>query len=146
MRTKHTIGWKETLDLPELGLTNIQAKIDTGARTSVLHCEHIKSHHKGNQLYITCAIVDDFEHMTTKTVTLPVLKEKIIKSSFGQEEHRYIISTSVKMFDETFEIHLSFRDRSQMQYPMLLGRNFIHNKFIVDVSKSNLSKKTSIKN
>ena len=140
MKDKPTIGWKEIIDLPELGLFNIPVKIDTGARTSVLHADQIRIFEKDNQMYINCLLTVNSNTAENKEVTLPVYKEKIIKSSFGEEEKRYVVLTKIKLFDQIFDIKLSFRDRSAMAFPMLLGRNFIHKKFLVDVYKFNISR------
>ena len=135
-----TIGHIELVDLPELGLFNIKAKTDTGAATSVLHCEDFQIIEKKGHKFINCHIRVDFEKDEVLTFTFPVYNERIVKSSFGQTETRQIFITKIKMFDRLFDIKLSLRDRSCMTYPMLLGRNFIHGKFLVDVSKRNLAK------
>lgn len=141
MKDKLTIGWKEIIDLPELGLFNIAAKTDTGAGTSVLHCESLKVLIKDKQKHIQCQLIVNYETHDTIQITLPVYKVKTIKSSFGQSEKRYIVLTKIRLFNQLFDIKLSFRNRTKMAYPMLLGRNFIQHKFLVDVAKSNLSKK-----
>lgn len=138
MTSKRIIGRTEVIDLPELGIYNIEAKTDTGAETSVLHCEDMVVSQQNGLLYITAHIPQD-EHAQCRKITLPVHREKTVKSSFGQSETRYICLTKIRMFNEVFDIKLSFRDRSAMAYPMLLGRNFINGKFLVDVSKKNLA-------
>lgn len=139
MKTKLTIGHIEVVDLPELGLYNIYAKIDTGAETSVIHCEDFVISEEKGKRFITCHIRPNFENKEIFTITFPIYKERIIKSSFGQKERRHIFLTKIKMFDQLYDIKLSLRDRSSMSYPMLLGRNFIKGKFLVDVSKKLLS-------
>lgn len=141
---KTIIGSVEIVDLPELGLYNIQAKIDTGAATSVLHCENFEIFEKNGHRYIRCELD---EHPETKqgkfiTITFPIHRERVVKSSFGQAELRHIFITKIKLFDTLFDIKLSVRDRSNMSYPMLLGRNFINKKFLVDVSQKYLAKNT----
>jgi len=140
METKQIIGWKETIDLPELGIFNVDVKIDTGARTSVLHCNAIRPCIIDGLLYVECELITDFKNNSSSTFTLPVVKEKKIKNSFGQQEERFLIRTTARLFGQDHPIRLTFRDRSAMEYPMLLGRNFIKNKFLVDVSLENLSK------
>lgn len=149
-QVKATIGWKEQIDLPEFGLRGIPAKIDTGARTSVLHCSHIRLIHRGDKRYVEFIPLDpSFQDAWGKQqkLTLPFHSERTIKNSFGQEENRYVVKTMVRMFEEEYPIELSLRDRSDMEFPMLLGRSFIREKFLVDVSRSNLNrsiiKKTS---
>ncbi len=140
MKNKLVIGRTEIVDLPELGLFNINAKIDTGATTSVLHCEDFHVFEKDGHRYIQAHIREDVENEEVLTLTFPVHRERTVKSSFGQTETRQIFLTKIRMFDQLYDIKLSLRDRSSMSYPMLLGRNFISRKFLVDVSRKNLSK------
>lgn len=134
MQKKRLIGRIEIVDLPELGLYDIPAKIDTGAETSVLHCDQFEIFEKDGHRYIRCTIQGhpDF--------TFLIHRERVVKSSFGQSETRHIFITKIKLFGKLFDIKLSVRDRSSMSYPMLLGRNFISGKFIVDVSHDYLAK------
>lgn len=137
MKEKLIIGRAEIIDLPELGMYNIEAKIDTGAETSVLHCEDYEVVDNNEKSYITCHIRPHLESDEILTITFPIHRERVVKSSFGQTETRHIFLTKIRMFDQLFDIKLSLRDRSSMSYPMLLGRNFISGKFLVDVSKKN---------
>lgn len=139
MKDKLIIGRTEIIDLPELGMYNIEAKIDTGADTSVLHCEDFEITEKNDQRFITCHIKPHLEDEEILTITFPIHRERVVKSSFGQTETRHIFVTKIRMFDQLYDIKLSLRDRSSMSYPMLLGRNFISKKFLVDVSKKNLA-------
>lgn len=139
MKGKKIIGRTEIIDLPELGLYNIEAKTDTGAETSVLHCEQMEVVKRKGHLYIIGHIRPNLESEQVLKLTFPVHRERTVKSSFGQSEIRYIFLTKVRMFNELYDIKLSFRDHSAMSYPMLLGRNFITGKFLVDVSKKNLA-------
>ena len=139
MKDKLIIGRIEVIDLPELGMYNIEAKIDTGADTSVLHCEDYEVTEKNDKRFITCHIRPHLEDDEILTITFPIHRERVVKSSFGQTENRHIFVTKIRMFDQLYDIKLSLRDRSSMSYPMLLGRNFITKKFLVDVSKKNLA-------
>ncbi len=140
-----TIGWKELVDFTDFDVLDVPAKIDTGAKTSVLHCDHIELIKKGRKQFVKFIPLSGGSS-TGKFFTLPFHKERKIKNSFGLEENRYIIHTQIKMFGETHGIEISLRDRSNMEFPVLLGRSFIRKKFLVDVSRSNLSsKRTSVK-
>ena len=108
------IGRTEIVDLPELGLFNINAKIDTGANTSVLHCEDFKVFEQDGHRYIQAHIREDVDNEEVLTLTFPVHRERIVKSSFGQTETRHIFLTKIRMFDQLFDIKLSLRDRSSM--------------------------------
>lgn len=134
MQEKRIIGRIEMVDLPELGLYHIFAKVDTGAETSVLHCDHFEIFEKDGHRYIRCIIHGH------PTFTFPIHRERVVKSSFGQSETRHIFLTKIKLFNKLFDIKLSVRDRSAMSYPMLLGRNFISGRFLVDVSQDHLAK------
>lgn len=133
------IGWKEIVDLPDLGLYNIPAKVDTGARTSVLHCSHIELIEKEKKQYVRFSALDERFGLSADVHVLPFHSERIIKNSFGIEENRYVIHTRITLFNQLHEIELSLRDRSDMEFPMLLGRSFIRKKYLVDVSRANLS-------
>ena len=135
-----TIGWKELVDFVDFDIQNVPAKTDTGAKTSVLHCEHIELVKINKKQFVKFTPLDE-SHTKGKTFTLPFHKERRIKNSFGLEENRYIVHTRVKMYDEIYDIEISLRDRSNMEYPMLLGRSFIRKKFLVDVNRANLSHK-----
>lgn len=138
------IGWKERIELPEFGLKDLPVKIDTGARTSVLHCSHIQLIHRDNKRYVEFVPLDERFHSPKsepRLMLLPFHSERKIRNSFGQEENRYVVKTIIRMFGQDYPIEISLRDRSDMEYPMLLGRSFIRDKFLVDVSKSNLNNK-----
>lgn len=138
------IGWKELVDFVDFELPDVPAKIDTGAKTSVLHCEHIELIKIGRKQFVKFSPLNA-EITGGKTFTLPFHKERKIKNSFGHEENRYIVHTHVRMFNEIYGIEISLRDRSNMEFPMLLGRSFIRRKFLVDVSRANLSQRRNTK-
>jgi len=142
MATKRkTIGWKEVVDLPDLDIYGVPAKVDTGARTSVLHCSHIQLIKKGRKQFVEFRPLD-IHQPPTGTYLFPFHSERKIKNSFGQEENRYVINTTVSLFGESHAIEISLRDRSGMEFPILLGRSFLRKRFIVDVARSNLSNKS----
>jgi hypothetical protein len=144
---KQVIGRIEKLDFPKLDLFDIDAKIDTGAFTSSIHCTNIKKFKKEGKSYIRFNLLDSGHPLyNNRLYTVPLHSEKEIKNSFGQIEKRYVIKTSIRLFDKTFTIELSLTDRSTMGYPVLLGRKVLHNRFIVDVSKKNLSYKQKVSN
>ncbi len=134
------IGWREKVDLPELGLHDIRAKVDTGARTSVLHCREIELVQRDGQPHVSFRPLEEGFPGGHHTCVMPLHAERTIKNSFGQLERRYVIQTQIRLFGEAFDIELSLRDRSGMRFPMLLGRSFVRGKFVVDVGKFNLSR------
>jgi len=140
------IGWRELVSFPELELQDLPVKIDTGARTSVIHCQDMEIFKKGRKKFVRFVLLDaNTPGYTGKEFIMPYHKERKVKSSFGQEENRIVINTEIELYNKRYPIELSLRDRAAMEYPMLLGRSFIRKKFIVDVARSNLSAKFKAK-
>ncbi len=144
-RKKHNmiiIGRKDKVDFPELGLFDIDAKIDTGAFTSAIHCHSIKLIDKDGKQKVRFNLLDPSRpSYNNKSFIMPVYCKRKIKNSFGQVEERYIIKTEILLFGELFDIELSLTDRSKMEYPVLLGRKVLSNRFIVNVAQADLSYK-----
>lgn len=127
-----TVGRREIVDFPDLGLFGLTAKIDTGANTTALHCHHVRV--EDGVLYFrlldeTHPEYQDTEHRFEK------FEQKTIKSSFGESELRYIIRTRIKIGKRTLRGIVSLTDRANMKYPVLIGRRLLKNRFLVDVSK-----------
>ena len=140
--SKNIIGRIERIDLPDWDMFGIEAKIDTGAYTSSIHCHHIVETTIDDKLFVRFNILDpEHPNYNGQQFELPIFKKKEVKSSNGQSELRIIINTRIKLFDEIFMIQLSLSNRSEMKFPILIGRKFLKNRFVVDVSKKNLSLK-----
>ena len=146
-KKKKIIGRRELIDFPALGLFEIEAKIDTGAYTSAIHCTAIRE-----------AILPDGRPVIRFNLldpTHPLYHQKIfefdqftqrdIKSSFGDVQERYIIRTKIIIHGQEVETEFSLSDRSDLKYPVLLGRTLLRKRFIVDVSRKNLSLKAKNK-
>lgn len=126
------IGRLDIVDLPDFGIENIHAKIDTGAYRSSLHCSHI--HEEEGTLRFT-PLTGENEH----EVSYDNWESKIVKSSNGEAQVRYVIQTRMILFGRVLKTTLSLTDRSEMKNPLLIGRKLLNGKFIVDVSQKNLS-------
>jgi hypothetical protein len=144
-KTKLVIGRTDIIDLPEFGLKGIQAKIDTGAYTSAIHCSRIKTINIEGEEFITFHIPNSHIKGTSKKIfkTNDFVK-KNIKSSSGHIEKRYVIKTRIFIFNKSINTEFSLTDRSQMKYPILLGRKLLSKRFVVDVSSVNLSYKRKL--
>lgn len=134
MATKKTIGRYEKVDLPELDLFMLDAKVDTGADNNAIHCHQIEV--SKDKKTVSFQLLDP-SHLdyNEKKFTLPIHRMRWVKSSNGEREHRVYIKTNLVVMGESYEVELSLTDRSNMTFPMLLGRKFLHNRFLVDVSK-----------
>ena len=144
-RVKLVIGRREKVDFPNLKLYDMDAKIDTGAYTSAIHCDSVRTVRKNGRRYVRFRLLDpSHPAYEEKEIRKPLLARRKIKNSFGQTEFRYIIKTKISLFGHDHDIELSLSDRSKMEYPILLGRKFLMKKFVVDVSRFNLSRKKII--
>lgn len=130
------IGRREYVDFPELKLFSVEAKIDTGAYTSSIHCSDI-SLKKINNKDVLCFKLLDANHpeFAQHTHQFDDFDRKKIKNSFGEMEERYIIKTAIKLGKKTIRTTLSLSDRENMRYPVLIGRRMLKGKFLIDVNK-----------
>lgn len=139
------IGRLEQVHLPDWDFYDLEAKVDTGAYTSSLHCHHVETFKKNDSDHIRFYLLDpDHEAYNDKMLEMPLLAQREVKSSNGVSELRFFVKTSIVIFGRTYSIELSLADRSAMKYPLLIGRKFLaKGHFLVDVTKSNLSHKHS---
>jgi len=139
---KLTIGRSDIADFPGLNLNGIEIKVDTGAYTSSFHCHNIVLEND----VLRCQFLDpEHEKYHEKFFYFTNFSEKMVKSSNGVSEKRFLIKTEILIFDQTYPIELSLTERGSMKYPVLLGRKFLSKKFIVDTAMKNLSYKKSKK-
>ena len=130
------IGRSDRVDLPELGLLDIHAKIDTGAYTSSLHCSHV-SVIDGKLEFVL--LDDEHPEFTGMKFSVEEFTQREIKNSFGVSELRYIIFTDIVIFGEVIHAAFSLSDRDNLKFPILLGRTILRKRFLVDVARTNLS-------
>jgi len=140
--SKIIIGRRDRIDLPGLGYKNIRAKIDTGAYGSVIHCSQIKVIRKDDKKVLSFVLLDPSQpKYKNRKCYFEHYKDKLVKNSGGGSEHRYFIVTETMIFGEMILTEFSLTDRSQMKSPILLGRKFLRQQFMVDVSLKDLSYK-----
>ncbi len=132
---KDVLGKIDKFDLPELGIYNIKAKIDTGAKTSSLRCTSIKPLDNNLVQFISLG----------KHNTKPISRVSYVKSSNGKSEKRFFINTTIEIYHKLYPLELSLSSREDMIYPLLVGRELLNQGFIVDTSKKYLSYKEKSK-
>lgn len=138
---KKIIGRIEKIDLPNLSLFNLDAKVDTGAYTSSLHCHQIEPFVRDGSNWVKFYVLDpDHPEYEETLYECAVHKLKKVRSSNGQIEERVIIKQKTQFQKYKRTIELSLTNRSEMKYPVLLGRKFLSDSFLVDVSKKYLIK------
>lgn len=128
------IGAFEKVSFPEFGIADVVAKIDTGAYTGALHATNVHEEEKSNKIVLHFSPFDQPE----KVFTSEDFYIKHVKSSNGQRDKRYVIYTEIEIDGERYSILLTLADRSEMKWPVLIGRRFMRsNNLLVDVNKVN---------
>ncbi len=133
-KTKIIIGRREKANFPDLGLMDIDVKIDTGAYTSSIHCHNIEEHSKQLHCHFLDEAHPDYNH---RKLVFDRYNRTVVKSSNGITEPRYKIFTKIEVGGQEYPIELTLTDRGEMRYPVLIGRKFLNKKFLVDVSLTN---------
>lgn len=130
---KLVIGSLEKCDLPQLGIEELHIRVDTGAKTSSLHVDNIEEFTKDDALWIAFDIhpdVYDIDEVIRKKAKVVDIKK--VKSSTATKQRRYVIHTKITMANKSWTIRLTLTDRSKMTYRMLLGREAMKGRFVVD--------------
>ena len=136
IREPTVIGWREIVSLPELGLLRIRAKIDTGARTSALHADNIEPYERDSAHWV--AFHPCHPGMTEVGIChWPVHDRRSIRNTSGVPEERIIIRTRIHLAGHRFLVELSLADRSDMAFPIIIGRSAIRRHgLLVDGARS----------
>lgn len=129
------IGSSESIDLPEYGVKAVPAKIDTGADSCSIWATDIiaKEHTIEFKLFGPNSVF-----YTGDTITLPSYRTTIIKNSFGHQQTRYKVQLKISVGASTSKVWFSLADRSKNSFALLLGKNFLKDKYLVDASRNNL--------
>ena len=145
-KSKIVIGREDIAGFPLLNLEGIEVKTDSGAYTSSFHCHNIELIKVDGVEKLKCYFLDpEHDKYHDKEFIFETFVLKKVKSSNGQMEERYSISTEIRLFEKTFPIDLTLTERGTMKFPVLLGRKFLSKRFVVDSSLTNLSQKGKIK-
>ncbi len=127
---KLVIGRADTIAFPEQALFNIPAKVDTGAKTSAIWATNIVEHNGG----VSFTFFGPKSPLYTgEEVFVKHFSRVIIASSIGAEQLRYKVTLLMKLRSKRIRASFTLADRSQQAYPVLIGRNALRGKFLVDV-------------
>jgi ribosomal protein S6--L-glutamate ligase len=134
MDTINTIvGWKEWVALPDLGLGAIKAKVDTGAATSSLHAYNIEYFTKNGERYVKFEVHPIQKNKRiNKYCIAPLLERRQVKSSTGEQQKRPVISTMLKIGNQFWKIELNLTNRDSMGMRMLIGREALNGRALVN--------------
>lgn len=136
------IGWYEWCALPNLKLPAIKAKIDTGAKTSALHAENIKTFEKNGINWVRFTVYPLQGNKLIKIrCSAQLIDERAIMSSNGHKEHRYVIVTPLTLGNITWDIELTLSNREPLKFRMLLGREALKNHTLISPNNTCLQRK-----
>lgn len=131
------IGWREWIALPDLGVEAMKVKVDSGARTSSLHAFEIERYRARGRDRVRFQVHPQQRKSKLVIASSALLLDvRHVKSSNGAVSERMVISTRISLLDQTFPIELSLSSRDEMGFRMLLGREAIRGRFLVDAARS----------
>lgn len=136
------IGWREWLALPDLGVARIKAKVDTGARSSSLHASALQPFQRDGVDWVRFRILPEQDEVDGAIeAEAPVLEYRDVRSSNGVVTRRPVIETTLEWMDQRWPIELTLADRKTMGFRMLVGREAIRRRALVDPGRSYYDKK-----
>jgi hypothetical protein len=132
--TLMVLGWREWVALPQLGIPALKVKVDTGARTSALHAFGIERLAGGR---VRFRVHPDQNHDVDEVVAeAELVDERVVRTSGGHSELRPVVRTQVTMSELEFPVELTLSNRAMLGFRMLLGREAIRGRFLIDPRRS----------
>ena len=131
------IGWREWVELPELGIVSIKAKVDTGARTSSLHAYDVELvGRRGRERVRFKVHPEQRDSHFEIEAEAPLIEWRRVRPSTGKAELRPVVRTGVELLGQRREVELTLTRRDAMGFRMLLGREAVRGLFVVDPGRS----------
>ena len=139
------IGLREWINLPELGIIGLRAKIDTGASTSSLHASDIQPFHKDGEDWVRFTAYLGTQVQRRHRCEAQMVSVKRIKSSNGQAQSRYVIRTHLALGDRLWPVEFTLTCRKTMRYRLLLGsKALVEGQWLIDPSRTYIQDKPQI--
>ena len=137
-------GWREWIGLPDLDVSWIKAKLDTGARSSAIHAWDIDGFERDGAEWVRFQLHPwQMSDLDAVDVELPVVDRRTIRSSTGHEEERYVVRTKIRLLDRDLSADLTLTNRDEMGFRMLVGREALRGSFLVDPGRSYIGPRPS---
>lgn len=133
MLDKVIVGSEEWCAFPHLGIPTVKARVDSGAKTSALHAINISPFQKEGENWVKFDI-NPIQN-NTKTVIhceAPLVDKRVVKSSSGFREQRYVIRAEIQIGETNWNVELTLTNRDSMGFRMLLGREAMSGRLLVD--------------
>ncbi|EDL56019.1 RimK/LysX family protein, partial [Gimesia maris] len=131
--SKQIIGSEEWCAFPDLGLPAIKARVDSGAKTSSIHAFNVQKFRRQGETWVSFEVhpLQNNRRIVVRCER-PIVDKRVVKSSSGISETRYVILATLKIGDQAWEIELTLANRDSMGYRMLLGREAMSGRMLVD--------------
>jgi len=131
------LGWREWVALPDWGVAAVKAKVDTGARTSALHAFGLVRFRRDGHEWVRFE-VHPWQRIAdgATVVEAPLVEHRSIRSSSGARQHRPVVRAAVVVGGRRVVIELTLTRRDEMGFRMLLGREAVRRRFLVDPGRS----------
>ncbi|MSP51343.1 MAG: ATP-dependent zinc protease [Alphaproteobacteria bacterium] len=130
---KLLVGWREWVDLPDLGISGVKAKLDTGARTSALHVSHVRWHDVDGKDWVEFdAHPVQFDDSVVHRCWARAIDRRWVTNPGGRREKRFVIRTRLKVRNRLWPIELSLTNRDDMDFRLLLGRAALQRRVVLD--------------
>lgn len=134
MKTPITVGATTVVNLPDLKIKGLHARVDTGAASCALHASKIEFNEDESELKVVL-FDPESDYYTGEELVFTDFVVRNVRNSFGKRKSRPMIKTTVTIAKTSFEVFVGFSDRTKLTYDMLIGRNLLEKGFLVDVSK-----------
>lgn len=136
---KQVVGWREWIALPDLGIDAIKVKVDTGARTSALHAFDVRTEERAGTTYVRFKVhpVQRDSKLTLESEA-ELLERRYVRNSGGARTLRPVIQTRLRVGDLEWEAEVTLVARDEMGFRMLIGREAVRRRLLVDPGRSYL--------
>jgi len=131
-----TLGWRERLALPQLGIGMLKAKLDTGARSSSLHVDTLEEFLRDGATWLRFTLHVGRRQPVAIRCEAPAWDRRAVTDTGGRRTERWFIRSEVQLAGQRFSIDINLTDRRHMLFPLLLGRSALNGRFAVDPARS----------